>query len=115
LLNLDGDEKHSADVDSQARFEVNGFMQRNWPFEGPRPTFYYDPRTLQAKTYASMHAKTLVIDEAKVLIGSANFTNRGQTRNIEAGALLHDETFARALVTQFQSLVDGGHIRSTDV
>ena len=47
-----------------------------------------------------------------MLIGSANFTNRGQTRNIEAGALLHDPGFARSLVTQFQSLIDGGYIRS---
>ena len=59
-----------------------------------------------------MHAKTLVVDEARVLIGSANFTNRGQTRNIEAGALLHDPAFAKALVTQFRSLIDGGYIRA---
>ena len=45
---------------------------------------------------------------------SANFTNRGQTRNIEAGALLHDPGFAKALVTQFQSLIDGNYIRGYD-
>ena len=78
------------------------------------PKFYYDPRTLDSRVYASMHAKTLVVDEERVLIGSANFTNRGQTRNIEAGALLDDPGFAKALATQFQSLIDGNYIRSYD-
>lgn len=114
LLNLDADETRKDSVDSQARLLVNEFVCKNWPFEGPRPTFYYDPRTLEARVYASMHAKTLVIDEASVLIGSANFTNRGQTRNIEAGALIHDVAFAKALVTQFRSLIDGGYIRSAN-
>ncbi len=111
LLNLESEVKHEADIENKARFFTNQFLRENWPFEGPRPAFYYDPRSLQAKVYASMHAKTLVIDEQRVLIGSANFTNRGQTRNIEAGALLHDPRFARSLVTQFQSLIDGGFIR----
>ncbi len=114
LLNLEANVKHDADIDHKARFLINQFITENWPFEGPRPSFYYDPRTLDANVYASMHAKTLVIDEAHVLIGSANFTNRGQTRNIEAGALLHDQAFAKRLVTQFQSLIDSGYIRSYD-
>ena len=114
LLNLDAEVRHTADVHGEARFRINEFVNKNWPFGDPTPTFYYDPRTLDPKIYASMHAKTLVIDEERVLIGSANFTNRGQTRNIEAGALLHDPGFAKALVTQFQSLIDGNYIRSYD-
>jgi phosphatidylserine/phosphatidylglycerophosphate/cardiolipin synthase-like enzyme len=114
LLNLDGEVKHSADIHAEARFRINEFVRENWPFGEPLPTFYYDPRTLDPRIYASMHAKTLVVDEERVLIGSANFTNRGQTRNIEAGALLRDPDFAKALVTQFQSLIDGQHIRSYD-
>jgi phosphatidylserine/phosphatidylglycerophosphate/cardiolipin synthase-like enzyme len=114
LLNLEGEVKHSADIHGEARFRVNEFVCENWPFGEPMPKFYYDPRTLDPSVYASMHAKTLVVDEERVLIGSANFTNRGQTRNIEAGALLHDPDFATALVTQFQSLIDGHHILSYD-
>jgi phosphatidylserine/phosphatidylglycerophosphate/cardiolipin synthase-like enzyme len=58
-----------------------------------------------------MHAKLVVVDEAHVLIGSANFTQHGQQRNIEAGALIHDAAFAKQLVTQLQSLIDGGYVR----
>jgi len=114
LLNLEGEAKHTADIHGEARFRINEFVSKNWPFGDPTPTFYYDPRTLKPKVYASMHAKTLIVDEERVLIGSANFTNRGQTRNIEAGALLHDPGFAKALVTQFQSLIDGNYIRGYD-
>jgi phosphatidylserine/phosphatidylglycerophosphate/cardiolipin synthase-like enzyme len=114
LVNLEGHVKHTADIHGEARFRINEFISENWPFGAPLPSFYYDPRTLDSKVFASMHAKTLVVDELHVLIGSANFTNRGQTRNIEAGALLHDRGFAKALVTQFQSLIDAQHIRSYD-
>jgi phosphatidylserine/phosphatidylglycerophosphate/cardiolipin synthase-like enzyme len=114
LLNLEGNVKQSADIHAEARLRINEFVRENWPFGEPMPKFYYDPRTLDPKVFASMHAKTLVVDEERVLIGSANFTNRGQTRNIEAGALLRDPDFAKALVTQFQSLIDGRHIVSYD-
>lgn len=114
LLNIEGEAKHTADIHTEARFRINEFVSENWPFGDPMPKFYYDPRTLNPRVFASMHAKTLVVDEERVLIGSANFTNRGQTRNIEAGALLRDSAFAKALVTQFQSLIDGKHIRSYD-
>ncbi len=114
LLNLEGNVKHTADIHAEARYRINEFVRENWPFGAPIPKFYYDPRTLDPHVYASMHAKALVVDEARVLIGSANFTNRGQTRNIEAGALLREPSFAKALVTQFQSLIDGGHIVSYD-
>ena len=114
LLNIEGGAKHSADIHGEARYRINEFVGENWPFGEPMPKFYYDPRTLDSRVYASMHAKTLVVDEARVLIGSANFTNRGQTRNIEAGALLDDPGFAKSLTTQFQSLIDGNYIRSYD-
>ena len=114
LLNLEGDAKHTADIHGEARYRINEFVSENWPFGDPIPTFYYDPRSLDPRIYASMHAKALVVDEERVLIGSANFTNRGQTRNIEAGTLLHDPGFAKELVTQFQSLIDGNYIRSYD-
>jgi phosphatidylserine/phosphatidylglycerophosphate/cardiolipin synthase-like enzyme len=58
-----------------------------------------------------MRAKVVVIDEASVFIGSANFTERSQQRNIEAGALLHDAAFACQLVTQLQSLIDGDYVK----
>jgi phosphatidylserine/phosphatidylglycerophosphate/cardiolipin synthase-like enzyme len=58
-----------------------------------------------------MHIKAIVTDEARVLIGSANFTDAGQHRNYEAGAYVEDREFARRLVTQLQSLIDTGLVR----
>jgi phosphatidylserine/phosphatidylglycerophosphate/cardiolipin synthase-like enzyme len=104
------------DAGSSADFLINRFLQHNWPATDVVPNLYYDPRTIGATKdgkpiYASMHAKTMVIDEQTTLIGSANFTDRGQTRNIEAGVLLRDTAFAKQLVTQLQSLIDGHYIK----
>lgn len=112
LLNFDAEVSRQDAVHDKAVELINGFRTDNWPFEGPRPRFFYDPRSLQPRARASMHAKALVVDETHTLIGSANFTNRGQHRNIEAGALIHDEGFAKSLVTQFQSLIDSGYVHA---
>jgi phosphatidylserine/phosphatidylglycerophosphate/cardiolipin synthase-like enzyme len=48
----------------------------------------------------------VVVDEQATLIGSANFTDRGQTRNIEVGVLIEDAGFARQVVEQWQGLVN---------
>jgi phosphatidylserine/phosphatidylglycerophosphate/cardiolipin synthase-like enzyme len=39
-------------------------------------------------------------------ITSANFTERGQSRNFEAGVEIEDEAFAQSLVRQWQNLID---------
>jgi len=54
----------------------------------------------------SLHAKCLVIDHDYTLITSANFTDRGQTRNIEAGVAIADRAFATSLERQWWNLVD---------
>ncbi len=77
------------------------FLQRNWPFGSPYPRFFYDPRPLEG-VYASLHAKCVVIDDRRALVTSANFTDRGQTRNVEVGVLIDDPTFARALAEQWR-------------
>lgn len=86
--------------------EVERFVSRNWPFGEPYPTLYRDVRT---NARASLHAKCVVIDEERALVTSANFTDRGQTRNVEVGVLLHDATFARSLSAQWQSAVSALH------
>ena len=51
------------------------FRLEEWP--GPRPPeVYYDGRALAlgASEHASLHAKCIVVDEHKVLVTSANFT-----------------------------------------
>lgn len=91
---------------AHARRAVQEFLLRNWPGQQPYPRFYYDPRTVAAQSIASLHAKCVVVDERRTLIGSANFTDRGQTRNVEIGVLIEDAEFARQVVLQWQGLVN---------
>ena len=58
---------------------------------------------------ANLHAKCVVVDECRTLIGlSANFTDRGRTRNVEVGVLIDDAAFASRLVQQWRGLVEAG-------
>lgn len=86
--------------------DVANFVSENWPFGEPFPTLYRDARD---ERYTSMHAKCVVVDDARVLVTSANFTDRGQTRNIEVGVLLHDPEFAQVLAAQWMDAVDTGY------
>lgn len=91
---------------------VAWFRKEIWPWER-LPEVYYDPRSLQAagEESACLHAKCVVVDDARAFITSANLTEAAQDRNIEAGVLLDDPVFARALRTQFESLIDRGYVR----
>jgi len=90
------------------RAVVEIFYRLMWPFGEPRPAVYFDPRTADKHAAVSMHAKCVVIDHAYTLIMSANFTDRGQTRNIEAGVAIEDRAFAASLERQWLNLVDAG-------
>ena len=91
---------------------VGWFRKEIWPWE-PVPEVYYDPRSLLAmgEDSACLHAKCVVVDDARAFVTSANLTEAAQGRNIEAGVLLDDPVFARALRTQFESLIDRGYVR----
>jgi len=88
------------------------FFRYEWPWPTPRPAVFHDPRTASPGAVhegASLHAKCVVVDGEHTLIGSANFTDRAQTRNVEAGALISDRRFASRLIDQFQGLISAGH------
>lgn len=53
---------------------------------------------------AILHAKCVIIDDTQVFLTSANFTQAGQQRNLEAGLLLQNPTLARDLTAQFDAL-----------
>jgi phosphatidylserine/phosphatidylglycerophosphate/cardiolipin synthase-like enzyme len=74
---------------------------------GRLPEVFYDPRslTIGTETKACMHAKCLVVDEERVLITSANFTEAAYARNIEVGVMLADIAVAKSTQSQFESLV----------
>ena len=46
-----------------------------------------------------------MVDHEQTLITSANFTERGQERNIEVGVLIRDKGFANALERQWFNLI----------
>lgn len=88
------------------------FQHDLWP--GNRlPETFYDPRSLaiDGKTRACLHAKCIVVDDHRVLITSANFTEAAHKRNIEAGTVIADSILARALRAQFDTLVEHAALR----
>jgi phosphatidylserine/phosphatidylglycerophosphate/cardiolipin synthase-like enzyme len=89
---------------------ISLFLDLHWPFPGRPPEIFYDPRTAVARSYVSLHAKCVVVDNDLSLVTSANFTDRGQTRNIEVGALIHDKGYATALERQWNALVEAGGV-----
>lgn len=100
---------------------VTAFWKWTWPWESPRPTLLYDPRTLTRvwkprwqrwMSEASMHAKCVVVDRRRVLIGSANFTARAQFHNIEVGVVMSDVDLAEALLHQWRAVVSEQLVRS---
>jgi phosphatidylserine/phosphatidylglycerophosphate/cardiolipin synthase-like enzyme len=84
------------------------FFQLMWPFGGPYPDVYFDPRTADNFSLVSLHAKCVIIDHEYTLLTSANFTNRGQMRNLEAGVAIEDRTFAASLERQWLNLIQAG-------
>lgn len=53
---------------------------------------------------ASLHAKTLVVDEQKVFISSANLSYHGMISNIEIGVLIDSKTKASQVLDIFREL-----------
>lgn len=103
-------ERH-ADADAHVTRFFKKFVDENWPFGEPRPRLYYDKRAIKpGPPWCSLHAKCVVIDGAKAFVSSANFTQRGQERNIEVGVLIEDASFASYLAGQWLGLIDAGMV-----
>lgn len=110
-LDLDLD-SHKVGPDDEAPMTtavVAAFLKNNWPSAPPQPRFFYDRRPFISKVYSSMHAKCVVVDRRLSIVTSANFTDRGQTRNVEVGVEIEDPQFAEHLVRQFRAATTQGH------
>lgn len=80
---------------------ATGFLREHWPFGPPFPERYgFAP---EKGVFASLHAKCVVVDARQVFVTSANFTDRGQTRNVEVGVLMDDPRLAAVLEAQFST------------
>ncbi len=104
-----------AAIDSYLALQTHRFLKRNWPFGAPLPALYYFPAGVEHGKHRSMHAKCIVVDGAHVLVGSANFTRRGHTRNVEVGVRLEDPELAATLAGQFERLVEQGDLKQLAV
>jgi phosphatidylserine/phosphatidylglycerophosphate/cardiolipin synthase-like enzyme len=84
------------------------FRKTQWPSSVCLPEIYYDPRStaLDRDSAASLHAKCVVADGRDVFVSSANFTEAGQTKNIELGVLVSSPVLAERIAGFFEQLVE---------
>ena len=87
------------------------FRTRHWPWQ-PFPEVYFDPRALDTNSHtrASLHAKVVVVDRAKLFLSSANFAEAAQQRNIEMGILSHAAYLAEQVAAYFEGLRQSGQL-----
>lgn len=111
FLDLPRAPRGGVDVATHLQREIDAFLAANWPFGAPIPRLFYDPRTVEPTSTASLHAKCIVVDDCRALVTSANFTARGQERNVEVGVLVNSEKLARALVHQWRNAAEAGVFR----
>ena len=89
------------------------FRQHDWPEDRPIPELFYFLSSLEehADDRGAMHAKTIVIDNARVFISSANFTEAAHVRNVEVGLVLRSSVLAEQLTNYFNSMIADGSLR----
>jgi phosphatidylserine/phosphatidylglycerophosphate/cardiolipin synthase-like enzyme len=115
IVDIEGATRNPVDADAFAGAVIDKWMHKVWTFGSPKPDIYYDPRTAvqneKGHDWATLHAKCIVVDDERSFITSANFTDRGQTRNTEAGVLIQDRAFAEELAGHWRQLVSEGLVR----
>jgi hypothetical protein len=111
FVNIDQANVLTSPPELHADRQFANFTSTIWPFGAPYPRVFYDKRALTpGPPFASLHAKCLVVDGQRAFVSSANFTTRGQERNIEVGVLIENSRFATHLSRQWLGLVDVGHV-----
>lgn len=84
------------------------FLDTCWRDAPVEPEVRYLRRSAERKANGfaqfSMHAKCIVVDRDRVLVGSANFSNRGRDKNLEVGAIIGDYHFVQSLCAEWEAL-----------
>lgn len=101
----------STDAAAIVREFADRFWNQEWPGKR-RPEVFYDPRSVEpsADRRASMHAKCIVVDDARCFVTSANLTEAAHERNYELGVLVDSCVLATSIVEQFTTLLSAGHL-----
>ncbi len=111
LLNIQRSRGDSTTTDQLVRKFADRFWKVEWPGTA-RPRVFYDPRALDLDGPGGvLHAKAMVVDDERVLVTSANFTEAALDRNIELGLLVRDRAMAASIIAHFQGLVEAGRLR----
>jgi phosphatidylserine/phosphatidylglycerophosphate/cardiolipin synthase-like enzyme len=111
-IDIRGEDKPIGDGAAYADRAIRRFVKGNWPFGAPFPRIFYDPESAVAgPPWVSLHAKCIVVDDTHAFVTSANFTDRGQTRNIEVGVCIEDRDFAERLGAQWRALIARGLVQ----
>jgi len=111
LLNIQRGKGDTTSADQLVRKFTDRFWKGEWPGNA-RPRVFYDPRALEIDgPGAVLHAKAMVVDDERVLVTSANFTEAALDRNIELGLLVRDRAMAASIKAHFQGLVESGVLR----
>ncbi len=99
--------------DSTTEYEIRHrymtqFKKKQWPEGFPLPKLYFDPRAIDPapSKRASLHAKCIVADKRYAFVSSANFTERGQKRNIEIGVRVDSPHIAEGISNYILNLID---------
>lgn len=104
-------DRNTSDATLLRKF-AESFRHEIWP--GDRlPEVFYEPQSLSNSndSLTCLHAKCVVVDDERVFVTSANFTEAAHERNIEAGVLLSDATSAKTMRAQFETLVSRNILR----
>lgn len=100
----------------QLRLEVHEFKPK--PAALPELFPQYDLMAARARVrtpagsdlpFLSMHAKSLVVDDRVAFVGSYNLDPRSENLNTEAGLLVEDAAFARALREEIERDMQAGN------
>jgi phosphatidylserine/phosphatidylglycerophosphate/cardiolipin synthase-like enzyme len=78
------------------------------PFEGIAGIRRWRWPAAQREAGAVLHAKLLVVDGRRALVGSANLTHRALSVNLEVGVLIEDRTVAAELEAHVDRLIGDG-------
>jgi phosphatidylserine/phosphatidylglycerophosphate/cardiolipin synthase-like enzyme len=116
FLDVRRDPGDTTRADALLRWFAERCVRQEWP--GPRlPEAYYHPRSLGEgdAPRASLHAKCVVVDGERTFIGSANFTEAAQLRNIESGVVICSAETALAVEWHFDGLVGRTHLRRSSL